>query len=123
MVGCKSYAICLNPCTTQSCLDMCDAEVTASGMTLFNTALGCEQEWCLGPNDPNGPTPGPGDCDIDPIAQQLVDASGKATGACDKCLTNATAALFGTSCPQPSSSNCNPSMCSSQTASCLADTP
>jgi len=123
MVGCRGYAQCLQPCTTTSCQSACDSKVTSSGKMLFNTALACGQEWCLGPNDPNGPMPGPGDCDIDILTNTLIDAAGKPAGACDKCLQNATAGLFGIACPQPSSSNCNPSICTSKYASCQADAP
>src|SRR5574341_1549605 len=65
-VGCNGYVDCINDCfmnsadTTefQMCrASTCDKQVTSTGRTRYNAALGCGQSWCLGLNDM-----GPGDC-------------------------------------------------------------
>ncbi len=122
--GCHGYAACMSACTTQTCLDNCGTKVTTQGQNLYNTSLGCGQEWCLGKNDPADPThAGPGDCTVDSTGTQLTDPKSKPAGTCDSCLQNALAGLFGDSCSPPSSSNCNPSSCASTYSSCQADGP
>jgi hypothetical protein len=123
--GCNGYVQCLNGCamTAMSQADYdtcktstCDKQVTTAGKTKFNNALGCGQEWCLAFMDM-----GSGDCALS--GNMLTDAPGKAAGACDKCLGDALAGLFGDTCSSPTAPNCNPAMCASDTTSCLNDTP
>ena len=116
MTGCKGYGVCLLGCTDTTCQTACDNNVTANGMTLWGTALGCGQTWCLNSSSPRA-------CKLDSTGMTLVDATGQPTGTCNTCLNNALAALTGAVCPNPGSANCNPSSCTSDTNACLASTP
>ena len=116
MTGCKGYVACLLACTDTACQTACDNNVTADGMTKYGDALTCDQLWCVNSSSPKA-------CMIDSTGTMLIDATGRPTGTCNTCLGNSTAALFGTTCPTPSSANCNPSTCTSSTNACLASTP
>ena len=115
MTGCSGYVKCLVACGTSPC-PTCDNNVTMDGMTKYQMALSCDQNWCLNSASPKA-------CMINAAGTMLVDASTAQPGACNACLSNSTAALFGTACPTPSSANCNPSVCTSSTNACLSSTP
>jgi len=122
-IGCHGYVGCLAACgSNMSCPPTCDARATAGGKSLWQNALACGQNWCLGPNAPT-PGPGTGDCQIDPFSGQLVDSFGSPPNACAHCLDDAFAMLFMTSCSSPTAPACNPSQCTSPYQSCLNDLP
>jgi hypothetical protein len=123
-LGCHGYVACLLNCAGDAtCASGCDSRVTANGMTEWGDALYCGQSWCLGPNNPNGPGPGSGDCEVDITGTMLVDAFGTPTGTCNACLNNSLAMLLSSTCAPPNDPNCNPSMCVGSYQICLSDLP
>jgi hypothetical protein len=109
--GCAAFMACFGACTSNACVSGCMANVSAMGMSLAQTALNCEQMFCLNR----------GDCKVDSTGMSLVDGTGKPAGTCDNCLNDATAQLSGGTCANPASVTCNPSSCSSQVTACLSN--
>jgi hypothetical protein len=110
--GCATYAECLENCTTAACQTACDNAVAAAGAMLYDTALGCGQNYCI--NAPRS------QCRIDTTGTMLID-NGTPVGKCNTCLVNALALLFGNACNPPTNIDCNPSSCLSSYNACLAD--
>jgi hypothetical protein len=106
--GCKGYVACQVACGSDTtCAAGCDGNVTASGKMLFQTAVGCGQDYCLNTSRA---------CKLDATGTMLVDAKG--TGSCTACLNDTLAALSGGTCSSAACTSCQP-----DAATCLADTP
>lgn len=107
--GCRSIITCGQACTTSTCIQTCyDAAPTTSQMK-YSDALSCGQQFCVTRNR----------CRLDSIAGQYVDATGAPSGACNACLTDALAGLFGDMCT--GTTYCNPASCQSLYDACLTD--
>ncbi len=148
--GCNGYLNCYIGCfsdstQTQAMVTQCTTDCGSAAMTKteaktkFSTAQICSQSWCIcGATqtlDTSTLTCATGDgaagafykCGIDSMGN-FTEANGSAisssgTGPCDTCLNNASASLFGQSCPSPSSVDCNPSVCTASVNACLNDLP
>ncbi|HZS40794.1 MAG TPA: hypothetical protein VFF06_28370 [Polyangia bacterium] len=115
LTGCNGYAQCLLACgSNSSCPPTCDANVTADGMSKFQTALGCGQNYCISTS---------GECMVDSTGTMLVDPTGAPPGTCNACLNDALAMLFKLQCSSPFAPDCNPSLCTSDYQTCLNSTP
>jgi hypothetical protein len=114
MTGCKGYLACLIACGSDTtCPTGCDNNVTADGMMKFQAAVACGQQQCLDA----------GECQIDTTMTMLIDATGRPAGSCNNCLNDSLAGLFGATCMNPASPNCNPAMCDASNSACLSSTP
>lgn len=117
--GCNGLALCIDGCSNDACIMMCQAAATANAVMLHDGATQCAESWCLaGPHDM-----GVGRCVLD--ANMLpVDPPGTPAGTCDNCLNDAIAMLSSSkSCVTPGGPDCNPSACVSAQMACLADKP
>ena len=132
-LSCTGYIACVDDCyaansgvSNPSCESSCDLKAQSGAVNLYQTALGCGQQHCIG----GGATVGK--CVVTGTSggQTLVNADGSpisasdpGTGsrACAACLNNALARLFGGTCASTSSVDCNPSECASATNACLND--
>jgi hypothetical protein len=139
-VGCAGYVQCYIDCfnanpttaTASGCRTMCgkNAKSTASG--LFDTALSCGQDHCLGDVDAMN-----GKCHlmVSGSSGTLINADGTMISNsdptdgsnpgkdCGRCLNDSLARLFGDMCSLMSSPDCNPTECKAATDACLNDTP
>jgi hypothetical protein len=139
-VGCAGYVQCYTDCfaanpdtaTASGCRTMC-AKIAKSGAAdKFDNALSCGQEHCLGDLDAMN-----GKCKlvITGSSGKLVNQDGteimqsdptdgsNPQKACGACLNDSLARLFGDTCVNMSSADCNPTECKSLTDSCLNDMP
>jgi hypothetical protein len=129
--GCNGFVTCLGDCMSVSgatftgCENACGSQSRPGTVNLFNNALVCGQNHCLGDLDA-----GTGKCRMS--GSTLVNQDGSmimpsdpGTGykACGACLNDATARLFGSPCSSLSSPDCNPAECTGVTTNCLSDLP
>ena len=130
--GCAGFVTCYTDCfassttaTPASCEALCSKTSKARAQGLFDAALACGQAHCVGDADAMN-----GKCHL--VGGALVNFDGSAiapgdpgTGkkACGACLNDALARLFGDTCANMSSADCNPPECKSATSACLTDTP
>lgn len=133
--GCHGFVDCYIACfdanptgaTAAGCRTMCATKSTTNAPTVFDTALGCGQEWCLSKNVSGGANyrcmlSGSSLVNLDgtPIADTDPGTGQK---ACGLCLNEALAKLFGDTCMNTSSVDCNPSTCTSAVNNCVNDLP
>jgi len=107
--GCRAIITCGQACTTNSCIQSCYSSAPMTSQMKYSDALTCGQEFCVTRNR----------CRLDSVAGQYVDATGAPSGACDACLSDSTAALFGGTCA--GTTYCNPASCQSLVDACLND--
>jgi hypothetical protein len=106
--GCAALTQCLKTCPDQACFTACENAAASASLMLYDTALGCGQNYCITAAK----------CRVS--GTMLVDATG-CTGCCNPCLSNALAKLFGDACVPTTSVDCNPSTCNASYNACLAD--
>lgn len=118
--GCAGYIQCQNDCGTDTtCTSMCDKNVSTKGQTLFNAAIACVQNYCLGTHDM-----GSGECILSGNMLLNKDMSMPNQGTpCGDCLDDGLAGLFGFACSNPTGPDCNPASCASTVTACTANTP
>jgi hypothetical protein len=139
-VGCNGYVQCYTDCfaanpdtaTASGCRTMCSKIAKAGAADKFDNALSCGQEHCLGDLDAMS-----GKCKlvITGSSGKLVNQDGTdimqsdpttgATGTkdCGVCLNDSLSRLFGDTCTNMSSADCNPTECKTLTDTCLNDMP
>jgi hypothetical protein len=81
-------------------------------VTAFNNALLCGQQHCLD----NAA------CKLNDSQSELLDADGSMItdgSPCSTCLNDSLARLFGTTCTNESSPDCNPTTCATTVDACL----
>ena len=134
-VGCGGYITCINDCfaanpdtaTSSGCRTMCGKTAKAAAPGLYDAALGCGQTHCLGDVDAMS-----GKCHL-----LISGSSGTLTNAdnsmimsgdpgtppkeCGQCLNDSLARLFGDTCKNMASADCNPAECKTATDACLND--
>jgi hypothetical protein len=115
--GCNGLVHCIleTGCSTQACISNCRKNAGTAARTLYDDSLRCGQNWCLGAVDG-----GVSACVVQ--SGMLVDAV-TGSGACDQCLFNSLAALFGTACDPTGDPNCNPPQCLALYQQCGANLP
>jgi hypothetical protein len=139
-VGCNGFVTCINDCFTANptsasltgCEAMCSKTSKANAQMEFENALACGQGHCLGDLDAMN-----GKCKllVSGSSGTLVNADGSmimssdpttgttGTKDCNVCLNDSLARLFGVTCVNMSSSDCNPTECKTVTDTCLNDMP
>jgi len=139
-VGCAGYVQCYSDCftanpdtaTASGCMTMCGKTAKANAANEFNAALSCGQEHCLGDQDAmsgkcklvvTGTTGTLVNHDGSMISSSDPTSGTTGTKDCGVCLNDGLARLFGDTCTNMSSSDCNPSECKTVTDTCLNDTP
>ena len=131
---CAEYTSCGNDCSTaatlvgyQQCIADCTAQVSATAEQLYKNARNCGQNYCIGTDADMRYK-----CGLSADGTKLTEADNMTAltpgGACNTCLHNALAALYGQMCADSNSPDCSTSqnsavtsMCGSLTNACTND--
>ncbi len=129
--GCSAYTTCLVNCfqtTVNASLTTCQAScapaVSGAAIVSYSAAVDCGETYCVG-----GVDGGAGKCLRAPDGSLLNEDgtprsptdSGTGQKRCGLCVHDALARLYGETCTQQSSADCNPAVCTAAIDACLAD--
>jgi hypothetical protein len=118
VTGCGGLVACLRGCADDACVTTCQECTSNGGLQRLGAVRECASTACSDRGD-LGTAPCmrfPGHPTI------FVDGAGQPAGACNACLADAEARLFGRTCARDAGT-CDPMACAATVDACLEDLP